>query len=117
MSVARPRSNPSGYCRAMAAVRGPGVTSEPGAVAIEPARRRVRVRVGGLWVADTDAAVLLFEHGFTPRWYVPVGDVRTDLLRVNGRTTDTLGRGPARWYDLHLADRIIDDAAWDHPTP
>ena len=101
----------------MAAVRGPGVMSQPGAVAVEPARRRVRVLAGGLWVADSDNATILFEHGFTPRWYLPRDDVRSDLLRVNGRSTDTLGRGPARWYDLQLPDRVVVDAAWDHPDP
>lgn len=89
----------------------------PGAVAIEPARRRVRVRVGDTWVGDSDHAVLLFEQGFTPRWYLPRHDVRADLLRENGRFTDTLGRGPARWHDLVLPDRTITDAAWDHPSP
>ena len=101
----------------MSAVKGPGVVSASGAVATEPARRRVRVLADGVWVGDSDAAVLLFEHGFTPRWYLPVDDVRSDLLRPNGRITDTLGRGPARWYDLHVAAGVIVDAAWDHPSP
>lgn len=101
----------------MAAVKGPGVVSHPGAVAVEPARRRVRVKADDVWVADSDRVLLLFEHGFTPRWYVPLSDVRVDLLTLNGRVTDTLGRGPARWYDLHLPGRTITDAAWDHPSP
>ncbi|MCU1393564.1 MAG: hypothetical protein JWM34_1992 [Ilumatobacteraceae bacterium] len=101
----------------MSAVKGPGVVGEPGAVAVEPARRRVRVMVDGTWVGDSEHAVLLFEHGFTPRWYLPAADVRTDLLAPNGRTTDTLGRGVARWYDLRVGDHVVEDAAWDHPSP
>lgn len=101
----------------MAAVKGPGVESHPGDVAVEPARRRVRVFVDDLCVGDTDAALTLFEHGFTPRWYLPLADVRADLLRPNGNVTDTLGRGPAHWHDLHLPHRVISDAAWTHPTP
>lgn len=101
----------------MAAVKGPGVVSEPGAVAVEPARRRVRVRVDDLWVADSDATLLLFEHGFTPRWYFPLADVRADLLHPNGHVTDTLGRGPAHWHDLVIpGGRTIADAAWSHPS-
>ena len=92
----------------MGAVKGPGIVGVPGTVAVEPARRRVRVMAGGEWVADSDRAVLLFEHGFTPRWYVPIDDVQHQLLAVNGRTTDTLGRG-ARWRVLrrvHHADGL-----------
>lgn len=101
----------------MAAVKGPGVVGVPGAVALEPARRRVRVMAAGEWVADSDRAVLLFEHGFTPRWYLPIDDVRVDLLAVSGRTSDTLGRGVARWYDLTVGEHHVVDAAWDHPAP
>lgn len=101
----------------MTAVKGPGVASGPGAVAIESAGRRVRVLAGGAWVGDSRNAVLLFEHGSTPRWYLPVSNVRSDLLHLNGRTTETLGRGAARWYDLTVDDRVIEDAAWDHPQP
>ena len=89
----------------------------PGDVAIEPARRRVRVLAHGTWVADSFDALLLFERGITPRWYVPMGDVRSDLLVPNGRTTNTLGRGVARWYDLTIGDAVVPDAAWDHPHP
>lgn len=102
----------------MAAVKGPGVVSAPGAVAVEPARRRVRVRVDDVWVADSEAVLLLFEHGFTPRWYFPLADVRTDLLTPNGHVTDTLGRGQAHWYDLAIpGGRTVVDAAWSHPSP
>jgi uncharacterized protein (DUF427 family) len=100
----------------MAAVKGPGVVSLPGAVAVEPARRRVRVKVDDVWVADSDRALTLFENGFTPRWYLPLADVRSDLLVSNGRITETLGRGPAHWFDLRLPSRTIADAAWCHPS-
>jgi uncharacterized protein (DUF427 family) len=100
----------------MAAVKGPGVVSLPGAVAVEPARRRVRVKVDDVWVADSDRALTLFENGFTPRWYLPLADVRSDLLVSNGRITETLGRGPAHWFDLRLSSRTITDAAWCHPN-
>ncbi len=101
----------------MAAVKGPGVDSRPGDVAVEPARRRVRVFVDDLCVGDSDRTLTLFEHGFTPRWYLPLADVRADLLRPNGKVTDTLGRGPAHWHDLHLPHRVVVDAAWTHPSP
>ena len=89
----------------------------PGAVAVKPAGRRVRVIATSTWVGDSDDAVLLFEHGCTPTRYLPAGDVRSDLLHLNGRTTDTTGRGLARWYDLPVKDRVIVVPSWDHPSP
>lgn len=102
----------------MGAVKGPGVVPEEHAVALEPARRRVRALVDGVYVVDSERAVLLFEVGFTPRWYLPWDDVRADRMTANGRSTDTAARGPARWWDLDTGRRTIDSAAWDHPqTP
>lgn len=98
-------------------VDGPGVERPVGNVILEPARRRVRALVDGLWVIDSDHAIALYEQGSTPRWYLPVADARTDLLVVNGLVTDTTARGPAHWCDLHLPERVIENAAWTHPAP
>lgn len=98
-------------------VDGPGVQRPAGDVVLEPARRRVRALVDGIWVIDSDDAITLYEQGSTPRWYVPVANAHPDLLVENGRVTPTTARGPAHWSDLHLPDRVIENAAWTHPEP
>ena len=41
----------------------------------EPLRRRMRVRFGGAWIADSEDVVLLHEPGRYPVAYFPFGDV------------------------------------------
>ena len=44
----------------------------------EPLRRRMRVRFGEQWVADSEDVVLLHEPGRYPVAYFPLVDVRDD---------------------------------------
>ena len=43
--------------------------------------RHVRVEVAGVTVADSHQPRILFETGLPPRYYLPLTDVRLDLLR------------------------------------
>jgi hypothetical protein len=42
---------------------------------VEPLRRRMRVRFGGIWIADSEHVLLLFEPGRYPVAYFPETDV------------------------------------------
>jgi len=84
----------------------------------ERLRRRMRVRFGGEWIADsedviarTDRPQVLFESGFGPRWYVPREDIRQiELTPVEGETFCPY-KGLASYYDIGEAKR----AAWVYP--
>ena len=43
--------------------------------------RRVRIRLGGAWVADTTAALYVWEHPWYPYYYVPRADFVPGALR------------------------------------
>ena len=60
----------------------------------EPLRRRMRVRFGGAWVADSEDVVLLHEPGRYPVAYFPLPDVFPDVLQASDYRTVTLGRPP-----------------------
>ena len=49
---------------------------------VEPLRRRMRVRFGGTWIADSEQVLLLFEPGRYPVAYFP----ETDSLLTRSRT-------------------------------
>src|ERR1700724_3223459 len=51
---------------------------------IEPAPRRVRGYFDNTLVFDTTRARYVWEVPFYPQYYIPVGDVRTDLLVAEG---------------------------------
>src|SRR6516165_8616462 len=52
----------------------------------EPLRRRMRVRLAGEWIADSEDVVLLHEPARYPVAYFPLRDIRSDVLTDEGRT-------------------------------
>ena len=60
---------------------------------VERLRRRMRVRFGGTWIADSENALVLFEPGRYPVAYFPEADValhtlqRTEHTSRHGTTT------------------------------
>ncbi|MBO0821611.1 MAG: DUF427 domain-containing protein, partial [Nocardiopsaceae bacterium] len=49
--------------------------------------RHVRVEIDGVTVAESSRPTILFETGLPPRYYLPLTDVRTDLLRPSDTVT------------------------------
>jgi uncharacterized protein (DUF427 family) len=78
----------------------------------EPLRRRMRVRFGGEWVADSEDVVLLHEPGRYPVAYFPLADVREDVLAAENRTTAHRELGPAEWFTVRAAGKQAPRAAW-----
>ena len=79
----------------------------PGAIVpvdhIEPVPRRIRAVLAGEVVLDTTSARYVWEWPFYPQYYVPLDDVRPDLLVDEGRTQH-LHRGTARVRGLRVGD-------------
>lgn len=86
---------------------------EPGYVAFTmPVPKRLRVVAGDLAIADTISGVILHESDHIPVYYIPLRDIRADLMVDSGhRSTDPF-KGEARYYSLTLADRVIEDVMW-----
>lgn len=82
----------------------------------EPLRRRMRVRVGDEWIADSESVLLLHEPGRYPVAYFPRSDIREDMLVDEDRTTPHGELGEMRWYTVAVGDRRIPHAAWQHTT-
>lgn len=78
----------------------------------EPLRRRMRVRFGGEWIADSEDVVLLHESGRYPVAYFPVDDIRPGVLEQENRTTRHGELGPTSWYTVTAGDKSAERAAW-----
>ena len=59
---------------------------------VEPVPRRIRAFLGGEKVVDTTRALYVWEWPYYPQYYIPLSDVRRDLLIPEGHTQQT-GRG------------------------
>ncbi|NKZ11263.1 DUF427 domain-containing protein [Mycolicibacterium septicum DSM 44393] len=78
----------------------------------EPLRRRMRVKLGDKWIADSQDVVLLHEPGRYPVAYFPADDLSPGVLDVEGVVTDHPELGPVEWFSARSADRSVKRAAW-----
>jgi len=53
---------------------------------VAPVPRRIRAFLGGELVLDSSRALYVWEWPYYPQYYIPVADVRRDLLVPEGRT-------------------------------
>jgi uncharacterized protein (DUF427 family) len=80
----------------------------------EPLRRRMRVRFGGAWIADSENVVLLHEPGRYPVAYFPLADITDGALEPAGHTTRHPDLGGTSWYTVHAGEHAKPRAAWQH---
>ena len=85
------------------------------AVRMERGAKRVRAYVAGTVVADTVRPWLVWEDRPYPAYYVPVADVRTELLHGTGSSRVSEQRGEGHTFDLHVLGRTVRGAAWHYP--
>lgn len=81
---------------------------------VEPLRRRMRVRFGGTWIADSENVLLLFEPGHYPMAYFPETDVSPNTLQRTELTTRHPDLGPTCWYTVRGGDKTAQRGAWQH---
>jgi|SRR5579875_400868 uncharacterized protein (DUF427 family) len=79
--------------------------------------RRVRVELDGVAVADSARPRLLFETGLPPRYYLPLPDIRTELLRPSATQTHCPYKGTAAYWSVDTGRRLHEDIAWIYRTP
>ena len=81
---------------------------------VEPLRRRMRVRFGGAWIAESERVLLLFEPGRYPVAYFPQTDVSPEVLERNEHTTRHPDLGLTSWYTVKAGGQLATRAAWQH---
>ena len=79
--------------------------------------RHVRVELDGITVADTRSPHILFETGLPPRYYIPVTDVRMDLLRPSDKQTHCPYKGTATYWSVDTGKHVHKDGAWIYRAP
>jgi uncharacterized protein (DUF427 family) len=79
--------------------------------------RHVRVEIDGVTVADSRSPRILFETGLPPRYYLPLPDVRTDLLRPSDLQTHCPYKGTAGYWSVDTGTSVHEDVVWIYRTP
>jgi len=83
--------------------------------------KRLRVVLAGqdgpVTVVDTTDAVLLHETGLLPRYYVPAGDVRDELLQPSGTSSHCPFKGDATYETVVVGGRTVEDLLFRYAHP
>ncbi|QGF22884.1 DUF427 domain-containing protein [Raineyella fluvialis] len=82
-----------------------------------PTDRHVVVSHRGLVLADTRRAIVLFETGLSPRYYIPREDVATDLLVPTDSHTVCAYKGRASYWSASVGDETLPDVVWSYEEP
>jgi len=80
----------------------------------EPLRRRMRVRFGGSWIADSENVILLFEPGHYPMAFFPENDISASVLQKTEHTTHHDELGITSWYAVQMGEKSAPRGAWQH---
>jgi uncharacterized protein (DUF427 family) len=80
----------------------------------EPLRRRMRVRFGGSWIAESENVLVLFEPARYPVAYFPQTDVSPETLQRMEHTTRHDDLGLTAWYTVRAGERSAARGAWQH---
>jgi uncharacterized protein (DUF427 family) len=80
----------------------------------EPLRRRMRVRFGDTWIADSEDVVLLHEPGHYPVAYFPLGDIMPGVLEDSQHLTSHRDLGATAWYTVRAGQQEKARGAWQH---
>ena len=102
-----PHAGPTNY-----EIRGPAHR-----ILLHDVSKRVRVELGGETVADTMSAKMLHESNLLPVYYLPLVDVRQDLLQRTDHTTYCRFKGHATYWSVRAGDRIAENAVWGYEQP
>ncbi|HXI96844.1 MAG TPA: DUF427 domain-containing protein [Candidatus Acidoferrum sp.] len=91
--------------------------AQGGRVRLEPTERRVRAVVGGIPIADSKRAQLLFLPPPFNAYVFPRDDVRWDLLSESGAPVAMPGLGDVARWGVSLGGIVRENAVWTFPHP
>lgn len=74
----------------------------------------VKVILNGQTVAETDNSVILLEPGQPIRYYIPIADVRMELLRPSQTTSRCPYKGLANYYAMDVGGKFYEDIIWSY---
>jgi uncharacterized protein (DUF427 family) len=84
---------------------------------VERSGQLIRVVFARKTIASSTASVRVLETSHPPTYYIPPGDVDLEALSPNSRSTICEYKGVARYYDIEVAGRTSEAAAWFYPRP
>ncbi len=91
----------------------PPQAGEAPRVRLEPAGKRLRVTLGAVTVVDSPRAIVVYERGLEPRYYVPREDVQATLTE-GSKVGQCPWKGSWRWLEVSAGGQVVAEAAWTY---
>jgi len=79
--------------------------------------RLVRAELDGVRIAESSQPRILFETGLPARHYIPLTDVRMDLLRPSATVTHCPYKGAASYWSVDAGQGVHEDIVWIYRAP
>ena len=79
--------------------------------------RHVRVELDGVVLAESHRPTMLFETGLVERYYLPLADLRRELLRPSDRQTHCPYKGTAGYWSVEVNGELHQDLVWIYRSP
>jgi uncharacterized protein (DUF427 family) len=79
--------------------------------------QHVRIEVDGVTVAESRQPRILFETGLPPRHYLPLTDVRMDLLHPSTAQSHCPYKGTASYWSVQAGAELHRDIVWIYRSP
>lgn len=99
---------------------GPGqesVWDYPRPPKLEDCSHPIRIVAGGTTIASSTRSKRVLETSHPPVYYIPPQDIVMDLLVEAGTQSWCEWKGQARYFDLHINETVLYQAAWGYPAP
>jgi uncharacterized protein (DUF427 family) len=84
---------------------------------VEPVEARIRIVFNGETIADTTRAQRVLETFGAPVYYLPLADVRADVLTETARNSVCEWKGTASYYSIRVGERAAENAGWAYRDP
>lgn len=77
----------------------------------------MRVVFNGETIAQSVDAITLREGDYSPMFYIPRGDVRTEVLQSTNHSTHCPFKGDASYWTVTVGGKTSDNAVWSYELP
>jgi uncharacterized protein (DUF427 family) len=78
---------------------------------------RVRVVSGGVSIATSAGARVMYELGHAPMYYLPRADVDMSCLQATDKDTYCPYKGHASYWTVRAGGKVVENAIWTYLTP
>jgi len=81
---------------------------------LEDVPKRIRGVLANETILDTRRGKMLHETGEFIQWYIPLEDVRSEVLKPSNRRTSNPYKGDTTFYNVRVGEHVETNAAWSH---